>query len=296
MNEKVWKVGYLWILVSSLTMTSIVNASCTPTPDCASIGYTETNCEGDSLRCPFDITKLYCIPCDSSFKYDCTGDNITGGVGDTCDGKYASCECETGFNFINGDCRCPNLVQTECLVGAIYYSNGSCSNEYIYCQNPVGVVVKDNTLIATLDIFATAWTNHYIDVEGIFDRVDSAVAISDYNGKSNTLAISDTYSMDTVSNNAGIYCYNYAPLGLESSKNQWYLPALGELHDYIYTNYISIKATWDKVGTAIPYNNFWSSSEYSSSRVWFINFDSGSLDHTAKGVGNHLISCLYAID
>ena len=75
----------------------IANAECTPTPDCASIGYTETSCEGDSLKCPFDITKLYCIPCDSSYKYTCTGTREYG-VGDSCAGKYVSCGiCDSSF-------------------------------------------------------------------------------------------------------------------------------------------------------------------------------------------------------
>ena len=100
MNSKVWKIGRLWILVSSTAMTGVAHASCTPTPDCATIGYTETSCEGDSLKCPFDITKLYCIPCDSSFKYDCNGANEVG-VGEICNGKYASCiiVCDEAYKY-----------------------------------------------------------------------------------------------------------------------------------------------------------------------------------------------------
>jgi hypothetical protein len=52
-------------------------AECTPTPDCASIGYTETSCETDYLACPFDNTKLKCMPCDSTYRYNCVGENIT---------------------------------------------------------------------------------------------------------------------------------------------------------------------------------------------------------------------------
>ena len=63
MDEKVWIVGYNWIFVLSLIMTGEVKAACTPTPDCASIGYTETSCETDYLACPFDSTKLKCMPC-----------------------------------------------------------------------------------------------------------------------------------------------------------------------------------------------------------------------------------------
>ena len=79
------------ILPLLLLTPIIANAECTPAPDCASIGYTETSCEGDSLKCPFDTSKLFCVPCDSSFQYDCVGTYTIGGQGATCGEKYASC-------------------------------------------------------------------------------------------------------------------------------------------------------------------------------------------------------------
>ena len=63
----------LWILVSSTSMTGTVKAECVPTPDCAELGYTATSCEGKFVRCPFDISILFCLPCDSSYHYSCNG-------------------------------------------------------------------------------------------------------------------------------------------------------------------------------------------------------------------------------
>ena len=91
----------LYLLLSS---TSIVKSECTPTPDCASIGYSETSCEGDFVRCPFDISKLLCLPCDNDYKYDCSGDNISGGSGIACGGKYTSCECSGNYTWNGSDC------------------------------------------------------------------------------------------------------------------------------------------------------------------------------------------------
>ena len=79
-----------------------VSAQCIPSPDCASLGYIETSCEGDSLKCPFDTSKLYCVPCDSSFKYACNGDNVANTVGDACNNKYVTCNCVAGATFNNG--------------------------------------------------------------------------------------------------------------------------------------------------------------------------------------------------
>ena len=149
----------IWILVSSLTMTNIAHAECTPAPDCASIGYTETSCETISLKCPFDTSKLKCFPCDSTFRYTCSGDNITGGVGSTCNGKYASCECSGGYIWSGNACE----DKPDCTVGMIYYSDKSCSSNYDSSKTAIGVVVKYNELIMTQRLGSMYWSNAYVD-------------------------------------------------------------------------------------------------------------------------------------
>ena len=91
----------LWILVSSVTMTGTVRAECVPSPDCASIGYTATSCDGGFVRCPFDTSKLFCIPCDSSYQYTCTQTGQKG-KGSSCDGKYIECECKEAPQDVQG--------------------------------------------------------------------------------------------------------------------------------------------------------------------------------------------------
>ena len=163
------------------------HAECTPTPDCASIGYTETFCEGASLKCPFDISKMKCMPCDSSFRYDCSGDNIVSGTGSACGGKYVSCTCASGFSFENGECKCPaSITTTSCNVGAIYYPDGKCSNDYVACLNPVGVVVKDNALVMSWRKSSTMiWGTFGTDVDTL-TNLSRTQAKADYNGKDNT--------------------------------------------------------------------------------------------------------------
>ena len=93
----------MWILVSSLTMTGTVYAECTPAPDCVELGYTETSCNGGFVRCPFDINKLLCIPCDSSYKYACSETGEIGS-GTACNGKYIECKCTDGYELVDGAC------------------------------------------------------------------------------------------------------------------------------------------------------------------------------------------------
>ena len=292
-KNKEFLLGASFLLFST-SMTSIANAACTPTPDCASIGYTETSCEGDSLKCPFDITKMMCMPCDSSYRYDCSGDNITGGVGDTCGGKYVTCACSEGSVFQNGACTC----DSSCTVGAIYYSDGTCSACVDSNKTAIGIVVKDNALIASIDIQYQKWSADKVDLSGLTNYSSSTDAKTDYNGKTNTLAIVAHYGTEVdTSSNAGVYCYNYAPAGMESTKNQWYLPAAGEIYEYFYgggTNYSKINATWTKLGVSLSSKYFWSSSEYTASSAWLVISSNGYVGNTSKG-SYYSVSCLLAL-
>ena len=134
----------LWILVSSMSMISTVRAECVPTPDCVEIGYTATSCTGDSLKCPFDTSKLFCVPCDTKYKYTCTQTGQKG-KGSSCDGKYIECECNEGYDLVDGSCviSCAytltslptgcSAVSDSCVKnGTTYYSSTctSCKNGY----------------------------------------------------------------------------------------------------------------------------------------------------------------------
>ena len=249
------------ILVSS---ASIVRAECTPTPDCASIGYTETLCEGKFVRCPFDTSKLFCIPCDNDYKYTCAGNNVIGGVGNTCGGKYASCECITGASFINGECIC----DTSCVVGNIYYSDKTCSSCVDNSKTSIGVVVKDNELIMNLDEKYQTWSSGCIDIPNLNNYSDSASAIADYNGKNNTTTIITAFPYDTTSNNAAIYCNNYSTVG--TSTGEWYLPAFGELYNYVYFNQSILKETIENKLHAFYTVCLWSSTKRDLYSVWVI--------------------------
>ncbi len=291
------KIGKIGVAVIGLVPFNAY-AECTTTPDCASIGYTVTSWETDYLACPFDSTKLKCIPCDSSYRYTCSGDNITGGEGNTCNGKYASCTCASSFNFENGECKCSaSITATSCNVGAIYYPDGKCSNDYVACLNPVGVVVKANALVMSwIKSSEMAWaSNTTTNVSGITNISYSSAVKADYAGKANTLAIVATYTSDTTSNNAAIYCNEYAPVGMESSKGQWHLPAVGELYDYVYGNYNTLLNIYTThLGDSDFSYRFWSSSEYDGRYAWHVYSNKDSLRHYDKDYTN-AVSCFLAL-
>ena len=95
-------------------------AQCVSTQDCVTLGYTETSCSnGNGVKCPFG-NKWFCGSSDDTytenecmvlacnklgFKYTCSGSNISGGKGISCNGKYTSCNCSSGYKFTNGTCK-----------------------------------------------------------------------------------------------------------------------------------------------------------------------------------------------
>ena len=138
-------VTICYILVSSVSMTNIARAECIPSPDCVEIGYTATSCTGDSLKCPFDTSKLFCVPCDSSYQYTCTQTGQKG-KGASCDGKYIECECSDGYDLVDGNCviscvytltslptGCSAVADSCVKNGTTYYSSTctSCKSGYI---------------------------------------------------------------------------------------------------------------------------------------------------------------------
>ncbi len=280
------RIGKISVVVIGLVPFNVY-AECTPTPDCASIGYTETSCEGDSLKCPFDTSKLYCIPCDSSFKYDCSGENITGGTGSACGGKYVSCSCSGGGVFRDGVCS------QSCTVGMIYYSDKSCSTELDNSKTPIGVVVKDNELVmSNKKSSSMTWSSAYTDTS-LNNYLSDTDAKTDFNGKSNTAVIVAAHPTETVDNNAAIYCNSYSTEG--TNAGDWYLPAAGELYSYVYGNWSSkLKATATKLSWSLS-TYFWSSSEGSNYNAWGVHSYGDSVGGGYKG-NTRSVSCFLAID
>ena len=116
--------------------------------------------------------------------------------------------------------------------------------------------------------------------------------MADYNGKANTLAIALAHPDDMISINAAKYCMSYSVTGTVTG--DWYLPALGEVYDYIYTNYAKVKAGWDKVGTTISDSWFWSSSEGNTNAAWGVHSSIGGVNGDGKG-DDASVSCLLAL-
>ena len=127
---------FLLIGTSLSLIPQTINAQCVATQDCATLGYTETSCSGgNGVKCPFG-NKWACFKSESEicndlgFTLPCTGTNQTG-VGKACNGKYTECSCASGYIWNDSSQKCEDAT-ANCVIGALYYADGTCSNDTIF--------------------------------------------------------------------------------------------------------------------------------------------------------------------
>ena len=107
----------------------------------------------------------------------------------------------------------------------------------------------------------------------------------DYAGQSNTSKIvaSAAFAGDGDGYAPG-YCAAYSNGGVDTGS--WWLPSLGEL-GMIYEKYDAINAALEKISGATQLSRvaYWSSTEYSDTYAWALNFSSGGRWGNAKATG-----------
>ena len=145
-NIKFLLIGTSLSLIPSLTF-----AQCVATQDCETLGYTETSCNGGKgVKCPFG-NKWACLPTKESickeegFTFACNGTGQTGG-GDSCNGLYKKCSCNSPYVWGNGTCTCDSIYQYTC--SGTGYSGGSgtaCGGKYTACTCASGYEWKDGS-------------------------------------------------------------------------------------------------------------------------------------------------------
>lgn len=109
-------------------------------------------------------------------------------------------------------------------------------------------------------------------VEGVYTATNSTTAKFDYAGAANTALI---VAIDT--SKAAYSCANFEfPNGQKG-----YLPAMGEW-TVAYNNKTAIDAAMTLIGGTAISGHFWSSTQYSASAAWRIDWSSGNRTDEAK--------------
>ena len=299
------KIKYLLMGTSLSLIPQTINAQCVATQDCATLGYTETSCSGGSgVKCPFG-NKWACFKSESEicndlgFTLTCTGTNQTGGGGKACNGKYSECTCTSGYIWNDSSQKCEDLA-ANCTFGSLYYTDGTCSNDYVYSKKLLGIVIYEksagqNGWVMTHKPVATGirWSYQYVDISGVL-TTSSESSLTDIQAScTNTDKI-------TAQGDSSKYPVAWAAKNYKEGDKTWCLPSGGLLRTALnnsdnFTKFNNaIKTIQTAAGTSVATilgnaysgeENVWSSSESDYDAVWnFSTNTSGSfrMGHNLK--------------
>ena len=268
--------------VSVFGFAGSAEAQCAIT-DCEALGYTEAyNSSGNCLKCPFgeaySCEKGYICP--DEYTRECNGKNMTGGVGEACNGKYAKCACKDGYKLVDGECQFPwgecSGAAASCSLGNILFSDGTCSANNVSGKTPIAVVVYKSgncgQAMALKPIGSYQWSTEYVIISDLPDLTQSE-ATRDFASCENSAKI-------RAKGNSSIHpavwaAHEYNTAG--TNAGDWCLPAAGIL-TLIKNNQNVINTGFSRAdGTQFTDSSYaWSSSENDSGRAWRSDFSYSS--------------------
>ena len=140
------------------------------------------------------------------------------------------------------------------------------------------------------------WSSSQTDIMTLDNINDAEIAKLDMNGKQNTKKIVEFLPDDNDTNNSAWYCYNLEIEGFEEYKNQWYLPAAGEIYNYYHGNYTNIIQAFTLLGMPGNFNvNFRSSTEKNHYTAWYVSPNAGTMSSHYNKLNAERASCLLVI-
>ncbi len=244
---------------------------CIPAQDCAALGYTESSCDGGKgVKCPFG-NGWFCaegestVCAENGFKYSCTGTGYAGGAGSACGGKYTQCTCASGYEWKDGKCQQKAPDYSLCKFGALFYSDGTCSDDKLSDKELLGVVVYEKTASESGWVMAVnptaigvAW-----GIPGVTTGITDQAADASCSNTQKLVALGSDYKAA------------YAASNYNAGNKTWCLPSHGILLKLNNTtNFTKINNAIAIAGGTIlgnvhnGFEHFWSSSEYDSYYAW----------------------------
>ena len=263
-------ISTMLVSVVGLGASANVWAQCATTT-CSSLGYTSSSNTGNCLKCPFgEAWACPKITCPDNAKYTCSGTNITGGVGIPCNGKYAECACASGYEWKDGSC-----AQSACKIGDIFYSDKTCSSDVVSGKTPIAVVVYldgngSGQAMALKNLDTKYDFGGFSDLSNLTNYASDVAASKDFASCENSKII-------VAAGDKNIYpaawaAHEYKTEG--TSAGDWCLPAAGIFTSYFYNSESCAIGMRRASGKYISINDAFSSTIYSSSRVYQSSFGS----------------------
>ena len=114
----------------------------------------------------------------------------------------------------------------------------------------------------------------------------------EYDGRIATLALVNAYG-ENAEGVAGVYCYNYAPIGFEHSKNSWYLASGAEYQNLVKNNRDKINVGISRLEREeLPWSHTWVSVEANAYQARY--YHAGNIYTHEKSVLK-VVRCVLAI-
>ena len=291
------KIRFLLLGTSlSLVPQSILAAECAVT-DCSLLGYTDSACPGSGLKCPFgegwycgggaaeDCIKLgydksctgagesgsgetcngkyKTCTCDSSYKYTCSDTGYSGGSGTACGGKYTSCTCSSPYTWTSGACKCPSTYQYTC--SGTGYSGGSgtaCGGKYTSCTCASGYEWKGGSCQQQLN-----------GAKGNLYYCNGTVVGVKASNMGFYVAMKDLGSMNWTSANSSCQSYSFC------GNIKGTLPTKDQLVT-LYNNKSRVNSLLStNGGTQLTNDYYWSSTSYYDGNYNTVNISSGEVSY-----------------
>ena len=240
-------------------------AACIPTPSCTSLGYTSTTSCTDGLKCPFGNY------------WNCTHINkITELTNKITEQTNKITELEKTIETVKQE-----SASSACQIGAIFYSDKTCSTGRILSKTPIGVVVYNDgnghgQVLALNSIGQYYWNKYgsFKEIPGLPSYDTEEAVLKDYNSCANTEKI--IAAGNETDFPAAWAAHEYKTEG--TSAGDWCLPAIGILSSTnknveIVNNGIAA-ADGSILNTSLL--TMWSSDikkSSSSKAKWYFNFD-----------------------
>lgn len=177
-----------------------------------------------------------------------------------------------------GGVFCASLEEAS---GSYYYRFRQASQAATYKATAVGAAVFEagKLLIIAKDESATTLQWASSNVTGGSGNKSREAAVADMNGRTNTSTIISTLGEAA---SAASYCASYCPSFVEGSMStvagagKWWLPSMGELF-MMWSHFTEINMVMSLIGgTPLPAVSHWSSTEYSATNAWHLNFSNGN--------------------
>ena len=144
---------FLLLGTSLSCFPQLAYTQCVVTEDCAALGYTETSCPGNGVKCPFG-NGWFCggdeasICAENGFNSAWTGTGYSGGSGQPCGGKYKTCNCATNYTWNGSSCAlsCSSSYKYTCTgTGYAGGAGTACGGKYTQCTCSNGYEWKDES-------------------------------------------------------------------------------------------------------------------------------------------------------